>query len=121
MTIQKAQEYVKKFAKDRNWEDYPNIDKFDHLHEELLEMSQYLRYKTREQREEYVKTHKNLFEKEIGDLMFGTLRIANQLGVDAEKGFEKAKQKLERKFQKGSADDNIIHHKSGKTQFGSPE
>lgn len=44
-TIKEAQKLVKDFAVRNDWKDVPNIDKFDHLHEELLEMSQHLRYK----------------------------------------------------------------------------
>ena len=48
--ISEAQDLVKKFAKDHKWEDLPNIDKFDHLHEELIGMSQHLRYKNQKDR-----------------------------------------------------------------------
>jgi len=54
-TIKHAQKLVKDFAKRNNWKDIPNIDKFDHLHEELIEMSQHLRYKTEEERVKCIK------------------------------------------------------------------
>ena len=38
MKISEAQQTIKKFAVENNWDDTPNIDKFDHLHEELIEM-----------------------------------------------------------------------------------
>ena len=44
-TMKDAQKLVKQFAENNQWKDEPNIDKFDHLHEELIEMSQHLRYK----------------------------------------------------------------------------
>ena len=36
--ISEAQALVKDFAKSNKWSDEPNIDKFDHLHEELSEI-----------------------------------------------------------------------------------
>ena len=38
-TIKEAQDFVKNFAEQKGWKDYPNIDKFDHLHEELIGMA----------------------------------------------------------------------------------
>ncbi|MBI2426320.1 MAG: hypothetical protein HYV34_00580 [Candidatus Kerfeldbacteria bacterium] len=120
MTLSEAQGAVLEFAKKNGWEDYPNIDKFDHIHEELLEMSQFLRYKSREEREKFVSEHQELFEKELGDVLFGLLRLANQLGVDAERGFLAAKAKIEKKYTSGVAENKTIHQSSGDSQFGSP-
>ncbi len=36
--ISQAQILVKEFAKGNKWSDESNIDKFDHLHEELIEI-----------------------------------------------------------------------------------
>jgi len=49
-TMKDAQKLVKSFAERNSWKDVPNIDKFDHLHEELIEMSQHLRYKSEDER-----------------------------------------------------------------------
>ena len=38
VAVSEAQKFVKEFALKNGWKDDPNIDKFDHLHEELLEM-----------------------------------------------------------------------------------
>lgn len=85
--ISEAQQLVKDFAKSNNWVDEPNIDKFDHLHEELIEMSSLLRYKSTEEMQAYIKENKAAFEDGIGDLFFAMCRLANQLGVDVEKSF----------------------------------
>ncbi len=87
ITISEAQQLVRDFAKSNNWVDEPNIDKFDHLHEELIEMSSHLRYKTTGEMQAYITEHKDVFEDGIGDLFFATCRLANQLGVDIEKSF----------------------------------
>ena len=49
-TIKEAQKLVLDFASRNNWSNDPCVDKFDHLHEELIEMSQHLRYKSEEER-----------------------------------------------------------------------
>ena len=54
-TIKDAQKLVKQFAERNGWKDLPNIDKFDHLHEELIEMSQHLRYKSEDERIKIIK------------------------------------------------------------------
>jgi len=81
-TIKDAQQLVKNFANRNKWHDLPNIDKFDHLHEELIEMSQYLRYQSEAERIETIKEKHDIFVDGIGDLFFGLCRPANQLDVD---------------------------------------
>ena len=97
-TMKGAQELLKFFAERNNWKDVPNIDKFDHLHEELIEMSQYLRYKSEEERKKFVDENKNIFVDGIGDLFFGTCRLANQLGVDIENAFNLVKKEILAKY-----------------------
>ncbi len=94
MKIKEAQEIVKEFAEKNDWKDEPNVDKFDHIHEELIEMSKHLRYKDLSERKIVIDQNKDVFEDGIGDLLFGTLRLANQLGVDAEKAFQLASKKI---------------------------
>ena len=98
MKIREAQDIVKKFAEINGWKDEPNIDKFDHLHEELLEMSKHLRYKGEEERKEIIKTKNDIFEDGIGDLLFALLRLSNQLNVDAEKAFEEVSDKITKRY-----------------------
>jgi hypothetical protein len=45
-------------------------------------MSQHLRYKNTAKKLA-AKRNRNIFEDGIGDLLFSTLRLANQLGIDA--------------------------------------
>jgi NTP pyrophosphatase (non-canonical NTP hydrolase) len=97
-TIKSAQQLVKKFAAQNGWKDEPNIDKFDHLHEELLEMSRYLRYKDKKARLKSLKEHREIFLDGIGDLFFGTCRLANQLGIDLEDAFNFVKDNIMKKY-----------------------
>ena len=112
MEIKEAQGVVKEFSERNGWEDFPNIDKIDHLHEELVEVSQYLRYKNKEERIKFVKDNKDLFTNEIGDIMFGLCRLSNQLGVDLTEGFEKTKDKAFEKYRGKKSEVNIIDKKS---------
>ncbi len=107
-TIKEAQELVKSFAKRNNWEDIPNIDKFDHLHEELIEMSQHLRYKTEEERIRFVKENKDIFIDGIGDLFFGLCRLANQLSIDMEEAFNLVKKEILSKYDHKNPENNLI-------------
>jgi NTP pyrophosphatase (non-canonical NTP hydrolase) len=86
-TIKDAQKLVRKFAADNEWVDLPNVDKFDHLHEELIEMSKHLRYKSEEERISEIHEHPEIFIDGIGDLFFAMCRLANQLDVDIEDAF----------------------------------
>ena len=106
-TIKEFQKIVKEFAERNSWKDFPNIDKIDHLHEELVEISQHIRYKSKEEIKEFVDKNKELFEEEIGDLFFGTIRLANQFGVDLEKAFEMTRKKAFAKYDNQKKENNV--------------
>jgi len=107
-TIKDAQKVVKDFAIRNKWKDSPNIDKFDHLHEELIEMSQFLRYKTEKQRIKFIRENKEIFIVGIGDLFFGTCRLANQLGVDIEDAFNMVKDSVMEKYKGEKSENNRV-------------
>lgn len=107
-TIKEAQKLVKDFAKRNKWEDIPNVDKFDHLHEELIEMSQHLRYKSEEERIKFVKNNKEIFIDGIGDLFFAMCRLANQLDVDIEEAFNFVKDPILKKYDHKNPENNIV-------------
>jgi len=106
--IKDAQELVRAFAERNGWKDIPNMDKFDHLHEELIGMSQYLRYKPEDERIKFVNENKEIFKDGIGDLFFALCRLANQLGVDVEDAFNFSKKEILEKYNHKNAEDNII-------------
>ncbi|KKW20882.1 MAG: hypothetical protein UY71_C0018G0013 [Parcubacteria group bacterium GW2011_GWB1_52_7] len=105
--IKDAQALVKTFAERNNWKDIPNVDKFDHLHEELIEMSQHLRYKSEEERIKLTQEKKDVFVDGIGDLFFGLCRLANQLGVDIEEAFNLVKKEILAKYNHKNPENNI--------------
>lgn len=108
MNIKEAQQAVKDFALRNKWQDIPTIDKFDHLHEELLEMSRHLRYKSQEERMAFVEENRDLFTQEMGDLFFGICRLANQLGIDLEEGFRLTHKKVQTKYAQKGKETNIV-------------
>ena len=108
-TIKEAQKLVKTFAEERGWKDSPNIDKFDHLHEELIEMSQHLRYKSDQEKKKFVEENKDIFEDGIGDLFFGLCRLANQLGIDVEDAFNLVKSRIFKKYNEKKPETNIVN------------
>lgn len=110
-TIKEAQKLVRNFAKRNDWKDIPNVDKFDHLHEELIEMSQYLRYKTEKERIGCIKKNKKVFKDGIGDLFFGTCRLANQLDIDIEDAFNMVQKEILSKYNHKNSENNIIKAK----------
>jgi NTP pyrophosphatase (non-canonical NTP hydrolase) len=106
--IKEAQQSAKSFARHNHWKNIPNVDKIDHLHEELVEISQYLRYKSEKERIKFVKENKKIFVNEFGDLFFGICRLANQLGVDMEKAINLANEKIFNKYNHKKPENNII-------------
>lgn len=116
-TIKDAQKLVKFFAKRNRWKDAPNIDKFDHLHEELIEMSQHLRYKNDKEREKTIKEKKEVFVDGIGDLFFGLCRLANQLGVDVETAFNLAQKEILNKYNHKNSENNIVKNSKNRAKI----
>ncbi len=106
--IKQAQQLAKLFAKHNHWKDIPNIDKIDHLHEELTELSQHLRYKPEKERIKFVKENKEIFVDGIGDLFFGLCRLSNQLGVDMEKALNLVKKEIFNKYNHKNPENNIV-------------
>lgn len=109
MNISDAQKLVKDFTLRNGWEDFPNIDKFDHLHEELIAMSQHLRYKSRQENEKFVSENKEIFEDGIGDLFFALCRLANQLNANIDECFTMASSKILEKYNKKQPETNIVN------------
>ena len=107
-TIKDAQKLVKDFALRNKWDDTPNIDKFDHLHEELIEMSQHLRYKTKEERIQTIQEKSDIFKDGVGDLFFALCRLANQLDIDVEDAFNMVQKEIVAKYNHQNPEDNHV-------------
>lgn len=105
--MKEAQQLLKYFAERNHWPDVLNVDKFDHLHEELIEMSQHLRYKSEAERIKFVEDNKAIFIDGIGDLFFATCRLANQLGVDIEQAFNLVRKEILDKYDHQNPENNL--------------
>ena len=106
--LKDAQKLAKFFSERNQWKDIPNVDKFDHLHEELIEMSQHLRYKSEEERRKFVAENPEIFKDGIGDLFFGICRLANQLGVDVEEALNVVKNNILNKCNHRDPENNNV-------------
>lgn len=107
-TIKEAQERVKFFAQINGWTDSPNIDKFDHLHEELIEMSKHLRYKSEDEKIKFISENKEIFIDGLGDLFFGLCRLANQLGFDLTEVFDFSQREIFAKYNGRKVESKIF-------------
>lgn len=74
----------------------------------MVELSQHLRYKSEAERIKIVKEKKDIFIDGIGDLFFGTCRLANQLGVDIEEAFNLVKNEILEKYNHQEKENNLI-------------
>ncbi|MCX6742211.1 MAG: hypothetical protein NTX24_03505 [Candidatus Pacearchaeota archaeon] len=108
LTIKGAQKLVKYFSDRNRWKDIPNVDKFDHLHEELIEMSKYLRYKSEKERIRFVRENKEIFKDGIGDLFFALCRLANQLDIDIEDAFNMVQEEILEKYNHKKEENKLI-------------
>ena len=74
-------------------------------------MSQHLRYKSEEERIEYVKKNKDIFVDGIGDTLFGLCRLANQLDVDMTEAFNMVQKSILEKYNHKNSENNHIKKK----------
>lgn len=107
-SIKAAQDLVKDFARNNGWQDLPNIDRFDHLHEELIEMTRHLRYKSEAERIACIQEEKEVFMDGIGDLFFGLCRLANELNIDIKTAFNLVKDQIIAKYANQKHENKLV-------------
>lgn len=97
--LNSLKEKVIKFQVDREWDKNrePKDDAIDVV-VEASEILEHFQWKKGAVLEEYVKTHKDEISKELGDVLWGLLSLANQLDVDLEVAFAKMLEKNERHY-----------------------
>ena len=87
MEVKEAQNKIKEFDKARGWEDNWNIkDLLLNITEEGGELWDLIKWIGDEKQKEILSEKKDEVSDYIGDTLFLLLKIANQTGVDAEKG-----------------------------------
>ena len=88
MNLKEAQETVKQFDSERNWDNSWDVkDLLLNITEEGGELWNLLKWVDKEKQKKIVQENKLEVEDYIGDTLFLILKIANQTGVDVEKAF----------------------------------
>lgn len=107
-TFKDAQKKVKEFALRNGWSDDPNIDKIEHTHQELSEIARLFLYKNAQEMKQIRREKSDEVESEFGDLLFAITRLCNQFEIDMEKCFNKAHQKIFKKYCDREQEDKIV-------------
>jgi len=99
MEIKEAQDKVKEFDKARGWEDSWNIkDLLLNIAEEGGELWDLIKWVDDEKQKKVLSEKKDEVLDYIGDTLFLLLKIANQAGVDAEKGLKDTLDEYEKRM-----------------------
>ncbi len=99
MEIKKAQEKVKEFDKARGWGNHWNIKDLSlNITEEVGELWNLIKWIDDEEQKKIVEKNKEEVENFVGDTLFLLLKIANQTGVDAEKGLQDVLEEYEKRM-----------------------
>lgn len=117
-TLAECQEEVKMFDAKRKWDYFYPLEIFANLNEEIGEIWQRIAWVSDEKKKELCVIHKEEIEDNIGDLFFLVFKLANQLGVDCNKGFNNVMDEYhtrfpEEKFQKNDKDMNTTNKDLG--------
>jgi NTP pyrophosphatase (non-canonical NTP hydrolase) len=100
--IGQLRKLVVEFRDARNWKQFHNPkDCAISLSLEAAEVLEHFQWKSKEEVEEYVKTHKEEIGEEIADVLYWVLLMSNDLGIDIGDAFVK---KLEKNGQKYPVD-----------------
>ncbi len=87
MNIKEAQDKIKEFDLARGWEDNWNIkDLLLNITEEIGELWNLIKWIDDNKQKKVIAEKKDEVENFVGDTLFLLLKIANQTGVDTEKG-----------------------------------
>ncbi|MBU3027453.1 MULTISPECIES: nucleotide pyrophosphohydrolase [Zobellia] len=106
MSIKKSQEQVDKWIKEHGVRYFNELTNMAQLTEEVGEVARIIARRYGEQSEKESDKNKDLGE-ELADVLFVTLCLANQTGVDLQKAFDK---KLDLKTKR----DHDRHHNNEK-------
>ena len=92
---------IKKFRDDRDWKKFHNPkDMAEGIVIEASELLELFLWKTQEESKKYVKDKENLEEiaDEIADILYFTIELADDLGIDIEKAVLNKLKKSEKKY-----------------------
>jgi NTP pyrophosphatase (non-canonical NTP hydrolase) len=106
--IEKLKEMVVKFRDDRDWKQFHNPkDCAISLALEAGEVLEHFQWKSKEEVEAYLKTHKDEVGEEIADVLYWVLLMSNDLDIDIADAFVK---KLEKNGKKYPVDKSKGNH-----------
>ena len=94
MEIQEAQQKVLRHDQARGWDYFHPLEIFANMNEEMGEIWQKIAWVNDAQKQERGRQYAAEIEFDIGDLLHLVLKLANQFGVDAEKGLERVLDKF---------------------------
>lgn len=89
MQLKKWQHTVKQFDAERGWDYFHPMEIFLNINEEVAEIWHHFRWVPDAEKQARAELHKHAIEFDVGDLLCLVLKLANQLGVDAERGLER--------------------------------
>jgi len=117
-TLQDCQNEVKEFDSNRKWDYFYPLEIFANLNEEIGEIWQRIAWVSVEKKKELAIQHKREIEDNVGDLLFLVFKLANQLQVDCNIGFQNVMDEYNsrfpiEKFQKTNKDENTANKDIG--------
>jgi len=90
---------ILKFRDERDWKQFHNPkDLAIGLALEAAEVLEHFHWKSKEEMEEYVKTHKEEIGEELSDVLYYVLNLSDDLGIDIVDAFKKKMVKNELKY-----------------------
>jgi NTP pyrophosphatase (non-canonical NTP hydrolase) len=107
--LDKLTKLILKFRKDRNWKQFHKPkDMAISLSLEASEVLEHFQWKTEEEVEEYLKTHKDHIGEELIDVLWWILLICHDLNINIDEAFKK---KLKKNSQKYPVEKSKNSHK----------
>jgi len=97
--IKQITEKIKKFRDERNWMQFHDPKSMAaSVTIEAAELLEHFQWRSKEEVEEYVKTHKNHIAEEIADVAIFLFELADNLGLDLIEIMEKKLEKNNKKY-----------------------
>ena len=113
MDIDKIQKRLRRFAKDRNWDQFHSPKNLSMaLAAEAAELLEIFQWLTEEQSKDIIKNEKEmaLIKQEIADVFVYLTRLADKLGIDIEKAVLEKIALNEKKYPVKLAKDNATKY-----------
>jgi len=99
MDVKEAQDKIKKFDEARGWENSWDLKDLSlNITEEVGELWNLVKWIDEEKQRKVIAEKKDEVSDFVGDTMFLLLKIANQTGVDAEKGLQNTLDEYEKRM-----------------------